>query len=252
MILSHKKSLKVFSRLISRPRLVSWSGLYVIILLTLFTASLVIEKGFDVLLINSNHTPFLDYLFRGITDFGNGAIFVFIIIATLFIRFEYGILAALIALLHGVLVSIFKRLLFHGLDRPVKYLHDHALHFVPGIDIHNINTFPSGHTATAFSAALLITLVTKKTWIRMIALLLALLVAYSRIYLLQHFLIDVAAGATIGWFSTYSIWRTAKLVQKPEWVNRKIEFTFRKPHRAVIETLEKRKQTIADTIAHKH
>lgn len=235
-----RKSLITFNYLARTS--VSWSEFYIIIIGILFTTSVVIEKGSDVLLINGNHTPLLDVFFKGITTLGNGIIFALIVIAALFTRFEYGILAALIALVNGILVSIFKRALFYGLDRPVKYLHDHTLHFVSGVDVHNINTFPSGHTATAFSAALLITQIIRGTWGRVTALLLALLVAYSRIYLLQHFLIDIAAGATIGWFSTYSICRTSKFVPKPEWANRKMELTFWKTRHGAY-----RRHTIANT-----
>ncbi|MBS1563115.1 MAG: phosphatase PAP2 family protein, partial [Bacteroidetes bacterium] len=60
------------------------------------------------------------------------------------------------------------------------------------------NSFPSGHTTSAFALATILALhATKKGW-GVFFLLLAVGVAYSRIYLGQHFLPDVTMGAILG------------------------------------------------------
>ena len=59
-------------------------------------------------------------------------------------------------------------------------------------------SFPSGHTAISFSMATIFALRTKKIFVQIILLLAALLLAYSRIYLAQHQLIEVIAGMIIG------------------------------------------------------
>lgn len=75
------------------------------------------------------------------------------------------------------------------------------IHYVKGVTIHSINSFPSGHTGTAFTYALLIGLFTKtKFWV-LPAFVGAILVGYSRIYLGQHFPLDVGAGILVA-FST--------------------------------------------------
>ncbi len=58
------------------------------------------------------------------------------------------------------------------------------------------SSFPSGHAATAFALAWVLT----RRWRRLgpAFFLLALLVSYSRLYLNRHFLSDVVAGAVIG------------------------------------------------------
>lgn len=195
---------------------------YVIILATLFSSSLLIEKGQCVLFINGLHSPFLDWFMPVVTNLGDGLIFIPIIIALLFIRFQYCIMALIIMASSGILSSIFKRILFPGAERPRKFLDNSLLHFVPGVDVHGSNSFPSGHTVTAFCAALFITLLVENRIIGMLCLIAAMFVAFSRIYLLQHFLIDVAAGAVIGCFTTYTVWQIFENNRKPGWMKRRV------------------------------
>lgn len=58
-------------------------------------------------------------------------------------------------------------------------------------------SFPSGHTTASFAAAEIIYLMVSKSWGKA-ALLLASLVAYSRMYLGVHYLSDVLAGVSVG------------------------------------------------------
>lgn len=57
-------------------------------------------------------------------------------------------------------------------------------------------SFPSGHTSAAFSATTVLYLA--KSRLRVPATVLALLVAFSRLYLFVHFPTDVLAGALLG------------------------------------------------------
>jgi membrane-associated phospholipid phosphatase len=195
---------------------------YRLVLIFLFIASLCVDKGMDVLWINGHYTAWLDSFFKTITNLGDGLIFIPITLLALFIRFRYAIAAVAASVAHGLLISLFKRLLFPGLERPRKFLGDDLIHFVSGIDVHNANSFPSGHTATAFCAALFLALLSRNKVIGIFALLLATLVGYSRIYLAQHFLIDVAAGAVIGSFTTYIAWQIVEFNTLPAWMNRKL------------------------------
>jgi membrane-associated phospholipid phosphatase len=193
------------------------------VLSLLFVASLGIDKGMDILWINGHHTAFLDLFFKTVTNLGDGLIFIPIVVFACFVRFRHAIAALFASLLHGILVSLFKRVLFPKLERPRKFLGDDLIHFAPGVDVHNFNSFPSGHTATAFCAAFFLTLISGNKAIGVFTLMLAFMVGYSRIYLAQHFLIDVAAGAVVGTFSTYIVWQVMELNQLPLWMNRKLE-----------------------------
>jgi undecaprenyl-diphosphatase len=57
-------------------------------------------------------------------------------------------------------------------------------------------SFPSGHAATAFAAATALALLVPR--LRVPALAVAALVAFSRVYLGVHYVLDVVAGATLG------------------------------------------------------
>jgi membrane-associated phospholipid phosphatase len=69
---------------------------------------------------------------------------------------------------------------------------------VAGTNQLSYHSFPSGHTVTAFSTAIIIAYWAKKKFWGFPLLLLAALVGYSRMYLSQHFFEDVTAGSTIG------------------------------------------------------
>jgi membrane-associated phospholipid phosphatase len=61
-------------------------------------------------------------------------------------------------------------------------------------------SFPSGHSATAFSVAMLLSILYPR-W-RYAAFFSALLIAFSRIFLSQHYISDVVAGSFLGILST--------------------------------------------------
>ena len=199
--------------------------LYLPVLGSLFLLSLFIEKGQDVLWINGHHSDVTDFFFTRITNLGDGWIFLPLTLILLFIRFQYAIMSAVIALLHGLIVSLFKRLLFPDALRPKSLIDNDLLHFVPGVDVHSVHSFPSGHTATIFCAALFIALLWRNRFLSILFIMLALLVAYSRIYLLQHFLIDVAAGAEVGCFTTAVTWQFFAAMKTPTWMNSRLQLT---------------------------
>lgn len=215
----------MLSTIESAPKKSSFlTSLYCITLLCFFSAALLLEKGQDVVLINGHHSPLLDDFFKVVTFFGDGIVFIPIVLATLFIRFELTLITIASWVGHGVLVSIFKRLLFPDSLRPQGVLNHDLLYYVPGVDVHSAHSFPSGHTATAFCAAFLIALIWRNNLASILALLLACLVAYSRVYLLQHFLLDVTAGAFIGCITASAMWMAFDFKHKPGWMSRSLKF----------------------------
>lgn len=69
---------------------------------------------------------------------------------------------------------------------------------VQGYDCAVTPSFPSGHTATAFALFTGISLFVRNRRIKVGMFFPALAVAFSRIYLMQHFLSDVLVGSLIG------------------------------------------------------
>lgn len=193
-------------------------------LIVLCLSSWLVTKGQDVLLINGLHTPFLDYFFHGITSVGEGFIFVPLFAIVLFIRFQYAMACVITVVTQALLISAFKRWLLPDMLRPIGVLDNDLLYFVPGVDVHALHSFPSGHTTTAFGVAVFIILLTRNPTLGVVSLIVALLVACSRIYLLQHFLIDVTAGALIGASSSFLVWHLLEIHPR-EWMKRRIRFT---------------------------
>jgi membrane-associated phospholipid phosphatase len=198
----------------------------------LFATSILIDKGQDVLLINGHYSYFQDQLFKSVTLLGEGIVFTVLLLITLYIRFQYTIICAVAWIGHGLFVTLFKRVLFPDVARPRAFMDNHLLHFVQGTQVHSAHSFPSGHTATAFCAALLIALIFKNKMAGVIALLFACLVAYSRVYLLQHFLMDVTAGALIGCCTAALCWQFFDSKQRPQWMNRRLRSSLKIPSRS--------------------
>jgi membrane-associated phospholipid phosphatase len=72
---------------------------------------------------------------------------------------------------------------------------------VPGIDLHHTLAFPSGHTTTAFALLILAGFIINRKYALFGLMLIAWLAGISRVYLSQHFLIDVLGGSLLGVFS---------------------------------------------------
>ncbi|HWA83360.1 MAG TPA: phosphatase PAP2 family protein, partial [Fimbriimonadaceae bacterium] len=80
------------------------------------------------------------------------------------------------------------------------------------------NSFPSGHTTTAFAIAFLLFLMTRKkecAWVGQVALGWAVLVGVSRVYRGVHWPTDVIGGAFAGLFSACLIYLLAGLKKEP-------------------------------------
>ena len=197
--------------------------LFLVFAFLLITIALSIPKQEGVLWINQHHFTWLDQLMVLITTLGAGLLFLPLLVAMLFVRFRYAILTLTVWVGHGILCAVLKRGLFGHLKRPKELIDNSLLHFVPGVEVHSHFSFPSGHTATIFCFAFLLSLFVRNTMATIGLLLIALAVGYSRVYLLQHFLVDVAAGAVIGVVTTYLLWRYFENSQFPSWMNSRLE-----------------------------
>jgi membrane-associated phospholipid phosphatase len=194
-----------------------------ILLVSALFAAMLIPKGQDVLWINGNHTEVTDRFFTFITYGGDGKIFVPLILILLFVRFSYALIAISAWIGHGVICSLLKRLVFPAMLRPTGTIDNDLLYFIPGVDVHANYSFPSGHTATAFCFAILVALLTRRKFVFFFAIAFAIIVAYSRIYLLQHFFMDVVGGAFIGTLVSLATWYLFETFGKAEWLGRRLE-----------------------------
>ena len=89
--------------------------------------------------------------------------------------------------------------------RPLAYFAHSGVkwHIIPGLLISEYNSMPSGHTGAAFFMFFWIAVLLRRFSWGLVAGFLAVGVAYSRVYLFQHFPVDTLVGAAIGTASSY-------------------------------------------------
>jgi membrane-associated phospholipid phosphatase len=175
---------------------------YLFFLLISSTLLIVFSKAELHILINKDNNSFFDTFFKYLTNLGDGAFIgiLFLILLLKKLRYAFAFLAG--SLFSSVIiVNLFKKVLLHDMYRPAKYFElfeTYKLHLVDGIKIHALQSFPSGHSATAFNLFFMLTLLVKNNLLKFIFSVLAILIAFSRVYLSQHFLIDITAGSVLG------------------------------------------------------
>lgn len=163
-----------------------------------------VAKGDVVLWINLHHEPTWDLFFKYWTWLGDGIILALLLVFFVFYNYYYAAVTVVAIIFQSIVISVLKRWLFAGLERPLAFFGDDVnLNLVEGVNVHMVNTFPSGHTATAFSvfALLALAFAIRRFWLSAFLFIMALLVGVSRIYLIQHFFVDVYAGSWIGMLS---------------------------------------------------
>lgn len=160
-------------------------------------------KDESFLLINGHYSVQADYFFNWVTFLGEWLLWVPLFIYALLYKRDF-LIAVLVALaVCTVLTHLFKRVIYVGQPRPLRLLEGLA-RAVPLIkDNRYVNSFPSGHTSTAFTTSLLLAFIVRRGWAPYVFTLLAFLVGYSRVYLAQHFVTDVLAGIFVGIVSAY-------------------------------------------------
>lgn len=175
---------------------------YLVILIITVSALILYSRESIYLFINRHYSPFFDIVFKYLTLVGAFSIIAPVIVVLFFKSFRLSIAAIFSSLLATILVQIGKHLIWPDSPRPkVVFESLRNLHFVSGVHLNSAHSFPSGHTAGAFALFMLIAIFSKKQSSKFLCLLVACLVGYSRMYLSQHFLIDVFAGSVFGTLS---------------------------------------------------
>ena len=150
--------------------------------LCLLLSSWWLGKDAFFLLLNANLGTFADIFFHYWTYLGDGAIWVPIVI--LVIIYKKKILPLIIAaiILSTLITQLTKNYVFPGEPRPTYGLIDlKKIHTVEGVELHTVNSFPSGHTATAFTVFLAGCLLIRNRWFIALGFIGATLVGYSRV-----------------------------------------------------------------------
>jgi membrane-associated phospholipid phosphatase len=159
-------------------------------------------------LVNVRNTETADVFFTYATYMGDGAFFVIICLILLTVNQRVGVMA-LVSFALSSLTSLFlKSIVFPNSLRPLKFFEHSAFeyHIIKGLDIHSYNSFPSGHTTTAFAVFSLLAFLDKRKGRAWLFVFLGVLTGYSRVYLFQHFVEDTYVGSMVGTVSSVVVY----------------------------------------------
>lgn len=192
--------------------------LYLLFAATLLTLIWQYEKGELHLLLNGEHTEGLDLFFRYFTEVGGS---LPVIIGVAFILSCAGrslyllVTVGVTALITNGLKNLF------AIPRPkfffAEKFPDVTLQLVEGVQVHMHNGFPSGHTSAVFAVMLGVALLSRRWYISLICAFIAILGAYSRVYLSQHFAEDILFGSVVGVFVALLLYPAYLRLNRKSW-----------------------------------
>ncbi|MEJ8820055.1 phosphatase PAP2 family protein [Lacibacter sp. H407] len=164
--------------------------------------------------LNHQHTYTADVILKYFTYIGDGIFMIGLGLVLLLFRFrKLGVLMLLSFLLSGLLAQSIKRI--EARPRPgLHFQNPDIIHRVDDVLLKGKNSFPSGHTTTAFATFSLLAFATRNKFVQFLYFAIAVTIGYSRIYLGQHFAEDVLMGAAVGFLSSFFL---SWLLRKKDW-----------------------------------
>lgn len=181
----------------------------IVLALILAVALLIVPKAELHLALCQPHTTFLDTIIPFFTNLVDWLPYL-IVVLLLFYRAGWSTFLASNLLLTTLIVQPIKHIV-HA-PRPLtwfaEYMPDITLPLVEGVRMNHWLSFPSGHTATFFALFFCVSIILcaenikGKYILSFLCFLCASFGAYTRIYLSQHFALDIFAGILIAVCST--------------------------------------------------
>lgn len=160
--------------------------------------------------IDKLHNPILDKIMIFLTNLGDAGIFWIVLAVILLISKKTRKCGICMLISMGIGLIIGNGILKNVIARNRPCWIDTQIHLL--IPNPKDFSFPSGHTLASFEAAITIFLFNKKYGV--LAILLALSIAFSRMYLFVHFPTDILGGAILGSSISIFVFYTAKKVEK--------------------------------------
>lgn len=205
-------------------------SLSLILVAVLGLALLYIPKGDLHLLLCTRHAPARDIFYRYYTTIAEWLPYVVCVALILFARIGEGVFASSAMILSALSTQVLKHLV--NAPRPLTWFAEHMpespLPLVEGVRMNLWHSFPSGHTTSFFALALVASILltslpmvprTPRILVQIILFAIATLGAYSRIYLSQHFALDVFAGILVGILITLVCYAVLHPYEDQKWYN---------------------------------
>lgn len=180
----------------------------VVFVVTSLSISLLMGHGQFLIWLTNHRTPVLDYFFYYMTKFGEEYVFIVVGVLYLLRDWRISLLIGVNGLLATVLTYVLKRAAHF--ERPYLYLTRIGWEGPMGVLDYPMLTghssFPSGHTMAAWGFFTFMVAIHRKPFMAIVSLFIVVIVAISRVYLMAHFLRDVAVGAAIGFGIGYLLY----------------------------------------------
>ena len=162
--------------------------------------------------------PWLNPLVEVYTRLGNAGM-LWIVLSAVMLSFpktrKAGVLS-LLAMVLGLLCT--NVVLKHLVGRTRPWIDVAGL--IPLVNEPDPNSFPSGHTCAAFAAGIIWARALPRTWMRVGAVILAVCMGLSRLYVGVHYPSDVLAGAVVGSLCAWAAWEIGLRINR-YWKRRK-------------------------------
>ena len=178
--------------------------LYITWLICLMVGAFVVlktNKGDTILYLNGFYNQWTVPVFSFFTRMGEWAGFVIPFLYFMFFKpIKYQLGFVLVGLSTLILVYFFKHIVYPDTLRPSVYFELHNIELLNRSDIplNRKHTFPSGHTTAGFAYFFYAALCAKHRVFTLTFFCIAFMIGFSRIFLAQHFVVDVVAGSTLG------------------------------------------------------
>ncbi len=190
--------------------------------------ALLVPYGDEILFFNDLRTePFIS-IFKFFSWCGETWVWILVGLAALFWRYRFTLLIAITGLIIPFVFILKDKI---GTDRPITYFREvgriNDVVTVPGEALNVGQTsFPSGHTMSAFGLFSMLALIAGRQSRKRVLLLavLAVSVGLSRIFLVQHFLVDVLGGALLGMGVSGFVWwlNGSAYFQQKTWLDERL------------------------------
>jgi membrane-associated phospholipid phosphatase len=212
----------------------SFFTLYLIFFFTLFLYQITSYQTDALFFFSRHRSDALNNFFLFITRLGEELTYILLAFWFLYKNERKTILKVLTTGLVVLIISIILKFIFSH-PRPITFLEQHGvlgqMNLINGYILRGMNSFPSGHTMSAFAlySALALHFPAQKN-LQKVLLTIAIFVGISRVYLVAHFPEDILLGSALGVFIALGIehYFSNKLFKKPQEIE-KIEAVLDEP-----------------------